>query len=96
MSLPLSLGYSPSLKKGTQIVYVEDLNGSIPTFVHLIEAYKYDSRIMDRNPVELNAYYLFDKGYIKLDFRYTHFHQKHVWFVTRAKDNMKYEVLESR
>lgn len=61
MSLPLSLGYSPSSKKRNQIVYVEDFNGSIPTFVHIIEAYKYDSKIMDENPVEPNAYYLLTK-----------------------------------
>ena len=46
--------------------------------------------------MDLNAYYLMDKGYVKFDTLYTHYHQAHAWFVTRAKDNMKYEVLESR
>ena len=73
-----------------------DLNGSIPTFIRLTEASVHDSKILEEVPVEPNAYYLMDKGYVKFDTLYTHFHQEHAWFVTRAKDNMKYEVLESR
>ena len=73
-----------------------DLNGSIPTFIRLTEASVHDSKILEEVPVEPNAYYLRDKGYVKFDTLYTHFHQEHAWFVTRAKDNMKYEVLESR
>ena len=73
-----------------------DLNGSIPTFIRLTEASVHDSKILEDVPVEPNAYYLMDKGYVKFDTLYTHSHQEHAWFVTRAKDNMKYEVLESR
>ena len=73
-----------------------DLNGSIPTFIRLTEASVHDSKILEEVPVEPNAYYLMDKGYVKFDTLYTYFHQEHAWFVTRAKDNMKYEVLESR
>ena len=42
-----------------------------------------------------NAYYLMDKGYVKFDLLYKHFHQNHAWFVTIAKDNMLYAVTES-
>lgn len=73
-----------------------DLNGSIPTFILLTEASKHDSKVMEDIPVEANAYYLMDKGYVKFDSLYKHFHQQHAWFVTRAKDNMLYEVVESR
>ncbi len=51
---------------------------------------------MEEIPVEPNAYYLMDKGYVKFDALYKHFHQKHARFVTRAKDNMRYEAIESR
>lgn len=83
-------------KGGVKMHTMIDLNGSIPTFVRLTEASVHDSKIMEEIPVEPNAYYLMDKGYVKFDALYKHFHQKHAWFVTRAKDNMKYAVVESR
>ena len=73
-----------------------DLRGSIPTFVYLTHGRVHDSKIMDKIPVESNAYYLMDKGYVKFDSLYKHFHLNNAYFVTRAKDNMVYEVLESR
>lgn len=83
-------------KGGVKMHTLMDLNGSIPTFIRLTEASVHDSKIMDEIPVEPNAYYLFDKGYVKFDSLYKHFHLNHAWFVTRAKDNMLYDVLESR
>lgn len=35
-----------------------DLRGSIPTFVYLTHGLVHDSKIMDKIPVEPNAYYL--------------------------------------
>ncbi len=73
-----------------------DLRGSIPTFVHLTHGLVHDSKVMDKFPVEANSYYLMDKGYVKFDALYKHFHLNNAFFVTRAKDNMAYEVLEKR
>ena len=44
-------------------------------------------------PVEPGNYYLMDKW---MDFKqqFLHFHRQRAFFVTRAKDNMKYEVVE--
>jgi len=70
-----------------------DLRGSIPTFVRLTDGRVHDSKIMDKIPVEPNAFYLMDKGYVKFDALYKHFHLKNAYFVTRAKDNMVYEIL---
>ena len=47
-------------------------------------------------PVEANSYYLMDKGYVKFDSLYQHFHLNNAFFVTRAKGNMLYEVIDSR
>ena len=69
-----------------------DLRGSIPTFVRLTDGRVHDSKVMDKIPVEPNAYYLMDKGYVKFDALYKHFHLKNAYFVTRAKDNMVYEI----
>jgi transposase len=73
-----------------------DLRGSIPTFVRITEGSVHDSKVMDEVPVEPSAYYLMDKGYVSFDSLYKHFHLNHAFFVTRAKDNMRYEVHESR
>ena len=73
-----------------------DFRGSIPTFAHLTEGAVHDSKIMDKIPVETNSYYLMDKGYVKLDSLCQHFHLNNAFFVTRAKENMLYEVIDSR
>lgn len=73
-----------------------DLRGSIPTFVHLTERAIHDSKIMDKIPVEANSYYLINKGYVKFDSLFQHFHLNNAFFVTRAKENMLYEVIDSR
>ena len=73
-----------------------DLRGSIPTFVHLTEGAVHDSKIMDKIPVEANSYYLMNKGYVKFDSLFQHFHLNNAFFVTRAKENMLYEVIDSR
>ena len=39
---------------------------------------------------------MMDKGYVAFEKLYKYFQQKGAYFVTRAKDNMSYEVLESR
>lgn len=72
-----------------------DIRGSIPTFVHLTEDAVHDSKIMDKIPVEANSYYLMDKGYVKFDSLYQHFHLNNAFFVTRAKDNMLMQSLKT-
>ena len=83
-------------KGGFKMHTLMDLKGSIPIFIRLTEASIHDSKVMDEIPIVANAYYLMDKGYVKFDSLYKHFHQNHAWFVTRAKDNMLYIVTESR
>ena len=73
-----------------------DLRGSIPTFVHLTEGAVHDFKIMDKIPVEANSYYLMDKGYVKFNSLFHHFHLNNAFFVTRTKENMLYEVIDSR
>ena len=56
----------------------------------------HDSKTMSLIPVEPGSYYLMDKGYIDFKQLFNHSHRQQAFFVTRAKDNMKYEVLEER
>lgn len=71
-----------------------DLRGSIPTFVYLTDGKVHDSKAMDKIPIEAGAYYLMDKGYVDFEHLYKLFQQQNAFFVTRAKDNMAYEVKE--
>ena len=73
-----------------------DLRGSILSFVELIEGNVHDSRMMKTIPAEVGSYYLMNKGYVDLKSLYNHFQQNNAFFVTRAKDNMAYEVIYSR
>ncbi len=73
-----------------------DLRGSIPSFVVITEGNVNDAKVMYQIPVEANSYYLMDKGYVDFKALYNCFQKKHAYFVTRAKDNAKYEVIEER
>ena len=83
-------------KGGVKMHTLLDLRGSIPTFIYLTEAAVHDSKAMSLIPVEPGCYYLMDKGYVDFRQLFNHFHRQQAFFVTRAKDNMKYEVLEER
>ena len=83
-------------KGGVKMHTLLDLRGSIPTFIYLTEAAVHDSKTMSLIPVEPGSYYLMDKGYVDFKQLFNHFHRQQAFFVTRAKDNMKYEVLEER
>ena len=73
-----------------------NLRGSIPAFVLLTPGKVNDARVMDKVPVDTGSFYLMDKGYVAFDKLHRYFHLKGAYFVTRAKDNMVYEVIEQR
>ncbi len=70
-----------------------DLRGSIPTFILITDGKYHDSNALDEiNPAQ-NAIYLMDKAYVDFSALYR-YHLVGSFFVTRAKENMKYEVVE--
>ena len=70
-----------------------DLRGSIPTFIFITDGKYHDSNALDEiDPIE-NAIYLMDKAYVDLAALYR-YHLAGAFFVTRAKDGMKYEIIE--
>ncbi|MCH4099650.1 MAG: IS4 family transposase [Prevotella sp.] len=73
-----------------------DIRGSIPTFVWLTEAAVNDVNALDIMPVEAGSIYLMDKGYVDFWRLFNRIHQQGAFFVTRAKNNMKYKVEGSR
>jgi hypothetical protein len=72
-----------------------DLRGSIPVFIDITEGSVHDVNSLDILPIEPGSYYILDKGYIDFHRLYTLIHQSRAFFVTRAKDNIQYEVISS-
>lgn len=70
-----------------------DLRGSIPTFILITDGKYHDSNALDEiTPIE-NSIYLMDKAYVDFSALYR-FHTSGAFFVTRAKEGMKCEVVE--
>ena len=73
-----------------------NLRGSIPMFIWMTEGKVNDMNGLDVLPVEAGAYYLLDKGYVDFWRLYKYFQLRQAYFVTRAKDNMRFEVVGDR
>lgn len=83
-------------KAGVKMHTLLDLRGNIPSFIHLTNASIHDVKALDYLPVEMGAIYVMDKGYVDFFRLFNRIHRNGAFFVTRAKDNMKYEVISSR
>ena len=73
---------------------VIDLRGSIPVFIHITDGRCHDSNVLDILVVVPNAIYTMDKAYIDFE-ALARIDTEKAYFVTRAKDNMKYEIVSS-
>ena len=72
-----------------------DLQGSIPTFIHVTDGKVHDVQILDELIPDPGAYYVMDRAYLDFHRLYT-LHQCPAFFVTRAKTNLQYRRLYSR
>lgn len=82
-------------KGGIKLHTLLDLRGNLPVSVYLTEAAVHDVKALDNLYIEPSAIYLMDKGYVDF-YRLFHLvHKKKAFFVTRAKDNMLFEVIDS-
>lgn len=71
--------------RGTIKIYIlMDIKGSISTSTHLTERAVHDSPIMDKIPI------------VRVNSLCLHFHLNNVFFVTRVKENILYEVIDNR
>lgn len=72
-----------------------DLRGNIPCFINISDGSVHEVNLLDQLPVEAGAYYVMDRGFV--DFaRLYRMTLAQALFVTRAKANMDYRVIESR
>ena len=70
-----------------------DLRGSIPTFILITDGKCHDSNALDEIAPAENAIYLIDKAYVDFVALYR-FHLAGAFFVTGAKENMRFDVVE--
>ncbi len=82
-------------KAGVKMHTLLDLRGKIPAFVYLTDASIHDARMLDKLCIEMGAIYVMDKGYVDFFRLFNRIHKNGAFFVTRAKDNMQYEVVKS-
>lgn len=70
-----------------------DLRGGIPANIHITDGKWHDSNELDALTPEPYAFYVMDKAYVdfKALFR---FHQAQAFWVSRQKENMKFETVE--
>ena len=71
-----------------------DLRGPIPTWVTITTGKVHDVRMLDQLPVEKDAIYAMDRGYVDFARLYS-IHKQGAFFVVRAKDNLKCKRLYS-
>ena len=69
-----------------------DLRGNLSVSVYLTEASVHDVKALDYFYIESSAIYLMDKGYIDFYRLFHLIHEKNAFFVTRAKDNMRFDI----
>lgn len=71
-----------------------DLRGSIPSFIHITHGKWHDSNVLDIFEITSFAIYVMDKACVDFKALYS-IHTNNAYFITRAKKNMKYEVVET-
>ncbi len=81
-------------KGGIKLHTLYDVKTSIPSFLHITTASVHDVNILDLIPYETGSFYVVDKGYIDFKRLYK-LHLKGSFFVTRAKDNMRFKRMYS-
>ena len=81
-------------KGGIKLHTLYDVKTSIPSFLHITTASVHDVNILDLIPYETGSFYIVDKGYIDFK-RLSRLHLKGSFFVTRAKDNMRFKRMYS-
>ncbi len=71
-----------------------DLRGNIPAFIYISDGRCHDSNVLDMLDIVPGAIYTMDKAYV--DFKaLARIDSEDGIFITRAKDNMKYEIVSS-
>jgi IS4 transposase len=82
-------------KAAVKLHTLMDLRGSIPVFLRITPGAVHDVNILDELPIEPGAVYVMDRGYVDFG-RLYRIERQQAHFLTRAKSNLQFTVLESR
>jgi IS4 transposase len=66
-----------------------DLQGAIPTFIHIFDGKTNDMKILDMIPILAGSIYFMDRGYLDFE-RLYHLHRQGGRFVIRARMNLQF------
>ena len=84
-----------STKSGIKLHTLFDVKTSIPAYLHISEAKLHDVNILDHLDYEPESFYVMDKAYV--DFKRLHaLHKSNAYFITRAKNNMRFRRMYSK
>ena len=81
-------------KAGIKLHTLYDVKTSIPTFLYISNAKVHDVNILDLIQFEAGSFYVVDKAYVDYH-RLYRLHKQEAFFVTRAKDNMRFKRMYS-
>jgi hypothetical protein len=81
-------------KGGIKMHTLFDVKTSIPSFLHITEAKLHDVNVLDVVPFEQGSFYIMDKAYIDFE-RLFKLHKQGAFYVTRAKNNMRFKRIYS-
>lgn len=81
-------------KGGIKLHTLYDVKTSIPSFIHISTASLHDVNVLDIIQYEVGSFYVIDKAYIDFERLYK-LHCQGAYFVTRAKDNMRFKRMYS-
>lgn len=82
-------------KKGAiKLHTVIDLQGNIPTFIHITDGKVHDVNVLDIMEIEAKAYYIVDRGYLDFERLYK-IHKASAFFIIRAKKNTQWKRVYS-
>ena len=84
-----------STKAAVKIHTLLNSKTSIPEFIFISEGDVHDVNILDNIPIKKGCYYSMDKAYVDFGRLYS-IHLKKAFFVVRAKENLKYNLISSK
>lgn len=76
-------------KAAIKLHTIMDLEGAIPTFIHISDGRTHDVNILDMIPIMAGSIYIMDRAYLDYK-RLYHLHNSGGLFVIRAKKNLKF------
>ncbi|MBI5540762.1 MAG: IS4 family transposase [Bacteroidia bacterium] len=81
-------------KAAVKIHTLFDIRTSIPAFIYVTEGSYHDVNALDLLQFEPQGFYIMDRGYMDFE-RLYHIHRSLAFFVTRAKENLKFKRISA-